>query len=57
VNSFEQLCINLTNERLQQRFNETVFIMEQEIYRKEGLNWNDITFRDNQHVIDLISNS
>jgi hypothetical protein len=55
VNSFEQLCINLTNERLQQQFNETVFVSEQEMYRAEGLQWNNITFRDNQHVIDLIA--
>eukprot|EP01032_Pedospumella_encystans_P018057 gene18057-20568_t len=54
INSFEQLCINLTNERLQQQFNETVFVTEQEMYRAEGLQWDNITFRDNQHVIDLI---
>ena len=55
VNSFEQLCINLTNERLQQQFNESVFVSEQEMYRAEGLQWDNIKYRDNQHVIDLIS--
>eukprot|EP01034_Spumella_vulgaris_P033872 gene33872-41784_t len=54
-NSFEQLCINFTNERLQQQFNEHVFVTEQEIYRSEGLNWSSITFQDNQHVIDMIA--
>lgn len=57
INSFEQLCINLTNERLQQQFNETVFVSEQDMYRAEGLQWDNITFRDNQHVIDLISST
>jgi len=56
INSFEQLCINLTNERLQQCFNETVFIMEQDMYKQEGLNWHEIQFHNNQPVIDLISN-
>lgn len=53
-NTFEQLCINYTNERLQQQFNEVVFEAEQEEYRREGLDWTSITFRDNQGVIDLI---
>eukprot|EP00981_Chlorochromonas_danica_P006314 scaffold1365_cov163-Ochromonas_danica.AAC.4 len=53
-NSFEQLCINYTNERLQQQFNEYVFDREQEIYRNEGLDWRTIDYHDNQHVIDLI---
>ena len=56
INSFEQLCINLTNERLQQCFNETVFIMEQDMYKQEGLNWHEIQFHNNQPVIDLITN-
>lgn len=53
-NSFEQLCINFTNERLQQQFNEYVFDREQNIYRAEGLEWDSIQYKDNQPVIDLI---
>lgn len=55
VNSFEQLCINYSNERLQQQFNERVFVEEQKKYESEGLDGSKITFRDNQHVVDLIS--
>ncbi len=54
-NSFEQLCINFANETLQQQFNEQIFVLEQEAYAHEGVDWTVIKFKDNQGVIDLIS--
>jgi myosin V len=53
-NDFEQLTINLANEKLQQHFNQHVFKMEQAEYEKEGIEWSYIEFVDNQDVLDLV---
>ena len=54
TNSFEQFCINLANEKLQQHFNQHVFKTEQEEYEREAIDWSYIEFVDNQDVLDLI---
>ena len=53
-NDFEQFCINLANEKLQQHFNQHVFKMEQEEYEKEAIDWSYIEFVDNQDILDMI---
>ncbi|KAG2423997.1 hypothetical protein HXX76_014823 [Chlamydomonas incerta] len=54
VNDLEQLCINLTNEKLQQHFNTHVFKWEQAEYEREGVDWSYISFRDNADVLELL---
>ncbi|GMT18808.1 hypothetical protein PFISCL1PPCAC_10105, partial [Pristionchus fissidentatus] len=53
-NSFEQLCINYCNEKLQQLFIQLVLKQEQEEYQREGITWMHIDYFNNQTICDLI---
>uniref|UniRef100_I3J548 Myosin XVA n=1 Tax=Oreochromis niloticus TaxID=8128 RepID=I3J548_ORENI len=55
VNSFEQLCINYTNETLQFYFNRVIFQEEQEEYMREQIKWQQQPFGHNQACLDLIA--
>ncbi|KAM9791387.1 unconventional myosin-IXb isoform 4-T4 [Syngnathus typhle] len=55
TNSFEQLCINYSNEKLQCYINRQIFTRQQEDYEAEGLSWQTFEYSDNSECIHLIS--
>uniref|UniRef100_A0A2M4A4C6 Putative myosin class i heavy chain n=1 Tax=Anopheles triannulatus TaxID=58253 RepID=A0A2M4A4C6_9DIPT len=56
-NSFEQFCINYCNEKLQQLFIELVLKQEQEEYNREGIEWTNIEYFNNQIICALVEQS
>ena len=52
-NNFEQLCINYTNEKLQNHHNFIIFKNEQELYKKESINWEIVEYKDNIEILDI----
>jgi myosin I len=54
TNSFEQMCINYTNEKLQQVFIELTLKAEQEEYNREGIEWEPVAYFNNQPCVELI---
>lgn len=53
-NSFEQICINYVNEKLQQIFIQLTLKTEQEEYVQEQIQWTPIEYFNNKVVCDLI---
>ncbi|CAG8001151.1 unnamed protein product [Penicillium olsonii] len=53
-NSFEQLCINYVNEKLQQIFIQLTLKAEQDEYAREQIKWTPIQYFDNKVVCSLI---
>ncbi|CAD7939273.1 unnamed protein product, partial [Amoebophrya sp. A120] len=54
-NTWEQITINLSNENLQQHFNDYIFKRELRDYKAEGVPCEDIVFADNQEILDTIA--
>lgn len=54
LNSFEQLCINYANEKLQYHFNDVIFSVERMMYEEEGISLDAVNFEDNGECVNLI---
>lgn len=54
VNSFEQLCINYANEKLQFHFNDVIFTEEMKLYDEENVPTDKVVFEDNARCVNLI---
>lgn len=53
VNSFEQLCINVANEQLQQFFMQHIFVHERRACEQDGVKWQHVQHQDNQDIVTL----
>ncbi|ORE10382.1 hypothetical protein BCV72DRAFT_26401 [Rhizopus microsporus var. microsporus] len=53
VAGFEQLCVNLVNERIQQYMDQTLFQVETDVFRAEGIHVPDINYQST--ALDLLT--
>ena len=53
TNGFEQLLINVANERLQYFFNEHLFSQDQQELAGGGIDWTKIKYENNGPILDL----
>ena len=54
TNSFEQLCINYCNEKLQHHFNQHIFEIERKDYTDYNVDVSVIEFKNNEDCVDLL---
>ena len=54
-NGFEQLCINYTNEVLQNIYNDNILEYEQREYIKDGIDWEFIEYQSNENIIKFFN--
>ena len=54
TNHFEQFCINFANEKLQLHFNHFNFMLERELYLREGIELVESDFVDNSACVQLV---
>ena len=54
-NYFEQVCINLANETLQNHYNNHIFTEDMKECKEEGIDTSDVSFVDNKECIELLT--
>lgn len=57
INSFEQVCINLANETLQNHYNNYIFKKDMEECRAEGVCVDDVKCPDNSECLRLVADN
>lgn len=53
-NGFEQLLINLTNEKLQNLINKRLIQHEAELYELEGIHVERVSYESNDDLLDMV---
>ena len=54
VNGLRELCVNYCNEALHLQYLMSTMRKNQQMYQKDGLQWEQIKFESNRDVVDMI---